>query len=208
MTNADRVLHVIGHGRAEAAPESAQLVLAVVARNALAGLAFSQVSDASVALQQSLGACGVAAKDIHTDHVSLQSAFGYGGPDTPPPSFEGRLTLTVRCAELSRLEEILSTSASNGSVEIQHIAYQVNDPASLEDRAWQLAVADGVRRAQLLAAASGLTLAGVVSLDGAGVAGPTFPGAYRAMSAESSMPSGELASEAQVRMTFALVEGR
>lgn len=201
------VLRVIGYGRHQAEPSSADLQLAIVSEPTEPGVAFAQVRASLAALQTALADHGIDDVDIHTSQVSLQGQFDYTGPTPRRTGFEARITVAVQCRDLARLQDVLSASAANGAVEIQQVSYRAGDPAALSDAALVAAVQDGTRRAHLLAQAAGITVGPLVALDALpdmGGGGPMRQMAKAAFASDSAgpLPSGELDATAAVTMAF------
>src|SRR4029077_2268912 len=111
----------------------------------------------------------------------------------------------VKVRDLPSLGRVLDQQVSQGANSIYGIRFGLIDPAPLLDEARKRAMADARRKAELYAAAAGLKVGRVVSVQEAGAASPRPELAARAMmSAAVPVAAGEQEIQASVSVTYVL----
>jgi uncharacterized protein YggE len=109
----------------------------------------------------------------------------------------------VKVRDLARLGQVLDRQVSQGANLVYGIHFGLQEPAPLLDEARKRAMADARRRADLYAAAAGLKVGRVLSVQEAGVT-PPGPPPRMAMSAAVPVAPGEQEIQATVTVTFTL----
>lgn len=198
---------VSGVGIATAPPDMAEITTGVVTRAATAAQALAQNSQAMERLLQGLGGLGIAARDIQTTNVSVspQRRPAREGQPTDILAYEVVNQVHVKVRDLPSLGRVLDQQVSQGANSIYGIRFGLIDPAPLLDEARKRAMADARRRAELYAAAAGLKVGRVVSVQEAGAAAPRPEmGARATMSAAVPVAAGEQEIQASISVTYAL----
>lgn len=196
-------LTVSGEGTANAAPDMATLSSGVVSEGKTAREALDANSSAVAAMIAAIKARGVEPRDISTSGFSVQPRYAPPKKDNPDaPNISGyqvNNTVTVRLRDLAKLGDLLDQLVSTGANQIGGIAFDIDDPAKLEDAARVAAVKDARHQAEIIAEAAGVRLVRVVSI--AGEAGPR-PIPRMMMAAPALMKSDSVpveAGETQIR---------
>lgn len=195
---------VSGTGRIAVEPDVADLRLGVsVARPTVDGAR----SDAAAAMTAILGAirgAGVDSKDIRTTLVSVQPRNDYR--DGKPPLLTGyelsnQVSVTIR--DLANLGGVIDGSLTAGATSMDGLSFRVDDPTEAERAARIAAMAQARSRADVLAEAAGVTIAGVgdVVEGGGGSPGYPQPKAARMMLADSATPVEGGTTEISVSVT-------
>jgi uncharacterized protein YggE len=197
---------VSGAGTATAPPDMAEITTGVVTRAATAAQALAQNSQAMERLLQSLGALGIAARDIQTTNVSVspQRRPAREGQPSDILAYEVINQVHVKVRDLPSLGRVLDQQVSQGANSIYGIRFGLIDPAPLLDEARKRAMADARRKAELYAAAAGLKVGRVVSVQEAGAASPRPEVGARAMMSAVPVAAGEQEIQASVGVTYAL----
>ena len=99
---------------------------------------------------------------------------------------------------------MLDQQVAQGANSVYGIRFGLIDPAPLLDEARKRAMADARRKAELYAAAAGLKVGRVVSVQEAGAASPRPEMAARAMMSAVPVAAGEQEIQASVSVTYAL----
>jgi uncharacterized protein YggE len=164
-TTPEHTITVTGTGRVTLAPDVADLRVGV---NITRPTAIAAGNDAAAAMNKVVDAikkAGVADKDIQTSTLSLQPVYDY------TPNGQGKLTgfqvtnivaITVR--DISKVGSLVDASVSAGATSIDGVSFRVDNQTRAEDQARTAAVADARGKANSLAAAAGVTIAGVNSI--------------------------------------------
>lgn len=208
---AARRISVTGSGHVDVVPDMATLSLGVTRNEARADAAMAQASRAAAAMLKKLASFGIEPRDIQTRRISLNPVWSDKRSSSPSRRITGYRAdnvLTVRIRDMSKVGEIIDAAAQAGGNDFGSLTFAVQDPRPLRDKARQLAVADAMAKAALLAGAAGVTLGPVVSLsEGGGAAYPVArSAAFAAMAKAAPVVAGEISVSASVSMVFAIAE--
>ncbi|MHB1111532.1 MAG: SIMPL domain-containing protein [Devosia sp.] len=209
-----------GHGEVIAAPDTAFITSGVTSQGATARAALDANTLAMNELIATLKAAGIEAKDIQTSGFSVNPNYVYSDARdengyTLPPKINGYQvynTVTVRVRDLPALGAVLDKAVTVGANTINGVSFSVADPSDLYDEARKSAFADARAKAELYAAAAGLDLESVRSInESQGYAPPPQPYMKEAMArdtASSPVPveAGELTFSINVAVTWELGE--
>jgi uncharacterized protein len=198
---------VAGSGTVSATPDQAEITTGVVTQAATAAQAMAANSQAMERLLQSLGNLGIGPRDIQTTNISVSPQRRAPKEGQPPEitGYEVSNQVRVKVRDLARLGQVLDRQVSQGANLVYGIHFGLQEPAPLLDEARKRAMADARRRADLYAAAAGLKVGRVLSVQEAGVAPPgPGPAPRMAMSAAAPVAPGEQEIQASVTVTFTL----
>ncbi len=209
---AARHITVTGEGRVEAAPDMATITLGVTHEAKEARAAMQATSEAVAKVLDRLAGMGIAPRDLQTRDLSLSPLWS-----EPDPSGEKRRQITgfvasntvlVRVRDLAGLGGVLDAVIEDGVNDFNGLRFGVQEPDPLMEEARKRAVADGMAGAALLAAAAGVTLGPIQSIEAQGVGRPMQMAemAMRVSSGGAPIAAGEITVEAQVSMVFAIAE--
>ena len=208
----ERRITVAGEGRIEAMPDMATITLGVTHEAKEARDAMQATSEAVARVLERLAAMGIAPRDLQTRQLSLNPVWSdsatSGSDRRRITGFVASNTVMVRVRDLAALGGILDMVIEDGANDFNGLRFGLQDPAPLMDEARQRAVADAMDRAKLLAAAAGVTLGPVLSIDehGGGSVAPMAEMAMRMSAASAPVAAGELSITANVAMVFAIAE--
>ena len=196
---------VAGSGTVSATPDQAEITIGVVTQASTAAQALAANSQAMERLLQSLGNLGIGPRDIQTTNISVSPQRRAPKEGQPPEitGYEVSNQVRVKVRDLARLGQVLDRQVSQGANLVYGIHFGLQEPAPLLDEARKRAMADARRRADLYAAAEGLKVGRVLSVQEAGVT-PPGPAPRMAMSAAVPVAPGEQEIQASVTVTFTL----
>jgi uncharacterized protein len=202
------MITVTGEGVVEATPDIATMTIGVTTQGPTAAEALAANSAALEAVLARLTAAGIAARDLQTSNLSLNP--NWTGYDNATPTIAGYVasnTLTVRVRALSSLGAVLDAAVADGANTLNGLTFGLADPAPALNEARKEAVADARAKAELLAAAAGVTLGKVVSISEAGGMSAPVP-MFRADASAAPVPvaSGELGMTATVTIFYAIAD--
>lgn len=201
-----RSIAVQGRGVVTAAPDIAEIAVAVTARATAPGEATREVARRMRAVLDALDTAGIAEADRQTRHIALQPMQRRDEPGQVlrVVGYAARQNLAITVRDLPDLGHVLDALVTAGADEIGGISFESSERAALLDIARREAVADAHRTADLLAEAAGATLGPVQSLALSGDYGAPHL-AMRAM-ADEAMPvaPGEITITAEVQAVFAI----
>lgn len=198
-----------GTGRVAVEPDVAELRLGVAVSRPSVGDARAAAAESMTAILAAVSATGVERRDVRTSTLSIQPRYDYR--DGKPPTLTGYdlanvVAVTVR--DLARLGDVVDGALTAGATSLDGLTFRVDDPREAEREARTAAVAEARERADVLAAAAGVTIAGVHEVVEAG-AMPVWPQpkAARAMlAADAGTPveAGTTEIAVTVTVTFRL----
>jgi uncharacterized protein YggE len=165
-------------------------------------LAQNQASQAMRSLIARLHADGVPGIEMQTDGVN-----GYKRQNLPGYAAEQDLTVTVR--EVSKIGKLLADGAAAGAQSNSGVDFSTTDRRRSYNNALKVAIADARSKADVVAAAAGLHVSGVVSVDETQISQPYYadqavlaaPG--RAAAVRVPVKRGTQQVSAQVTVVFA-----
>ena len=207
----ERRLVVGGTGEARARPDLAVISAGVVAQADTAGAALAENTRAMNAVRQQLSASGLADEDVQTSQFSVMPLYEQRRPDPEtiePPRIIGYQVsnqVTARVRELDRLGAVLDALVSAGANSIDGPSFEIADPEPLLQQARDAAVADALAKASRYAAAAGVELGKIVSIEEGDFYAPPRP-MMRAEAMASAVPiaPGQTELSANVTITFVL----
>ena len=162
----ERAISLTGHGEVRAKPDMAVVTVGVMTQ---AVSARDAVTDNNAAMEKVIAALktsGIAEKDIQTSNFSVSPRYDYKeNSQARLVGYDVSNTVTVTVRDLAGLGTMLDSVVNEGSNQISGIAFDIADRHVLEDQARKLAVADARRKAEIYAAAAGVSLGRVVVMS-------------------------------------------
>jgi uncharacterized protein len=210
--DASRRIVVTGTGEARARPDLAVISAGVVVQSGTASAALAENSRAMEAVLQQLRTSGLAPEDMQTAQFSVTPLYEQPPPEresTAPPRIIGYQVsnqVTARVREIDRLGAVLDALVSAGATNIDGPWFDLADPTQVLGEARDAAVADALARARRYAAAAGVELGEIVSIEEAGSFAPPPRPMMRAeaMAADVPIAPGQTELSASVTVTFAI----
>jgi uncharacterized protein len=182
---------VSGTGRVAVEPDVAALRLGVTVSRDSVAEARTEAARTMSAILEAVAATGVAPRDIRTSLLSVQPNYDYR--DGKPPtlvSYELANVVEVTVRDIATVADVVDGSLRAGATSLDGLSFQVDDPTEPERIARIAAVAAARARADILAEAAGVTIAGVVDIVEGGPP-PPFPRAKAermTLAADASTP--------------------
>ena len=229
------VLTVMAEGKTIRDPDLAVFNAGVTTQGQTAAAALAENSRAMEKVIAALRAAGVAERDIQTSNLSISPVYAdpnrdaimasrmSGQPYIPPPpelqvpkivGYQASNNVAVRQRDLKRFGTVIDTLAGAGANQINGPMFQLDDPDPALDAARLEAVKTARARAELYAAATGLRIVRILSINEAGgYYGPPAVQFARAITVTASAPPppppapiqpGELQMTTNVTMQFEL----
>ena len=193
-----RTITVSGQGSVNVAPDTAAVELGVTETNTSLQEAQAQVNTRLEAILAALAEAGVAEEDIKTAAYNVQINYEYddNGNLRGISGYTVSSTLSVTVRGLDSLGTILDTVVTAGANVVYGISFSVDDPSAPASEARRLAVEDARTKADELAAAAGVNVIGVVSIQETSAPAPP-PEPF--VATEADMASGRAASAVPVQ---------
>ncbi|MGB5870739.1 MAG: SIMPL domain-containing protein [Albidovulum sp.] len=203
-----QLITVTGEGQVEATPDMATISLGVTTNGDTAQAALGANTAQLAAVLARLKAAGIEDRDIQTSGLSLGPSYDYNSSGQPPKvtGYIASNMVTVRVRALDGLGAVLDSAVADGANQLNGLGFGLQDPAPLMDKARGLAVADARHKAELYAAAAGVSLGKVLSIsEHAGYGAPIpmqMDGRMFAQAEAVPVASGEVGLTASVTMQF------
>lgn len=202
------LLEVSATGRVVRTPDIATVRAGVVTQDATAAAALTENARRMAQVVRALKSAGVAERDITTSNVSLSPQYRYA--ENQPPAITGYQasnTVSVRFRDVARSGAVLDALVRSGANQIDGPAMSLAQPDAALDAARADAVKRARARAHLYAAAAGLRVERIVSIDengedAGGSPQPPMPYAARAMAKD--VATTVMPGETDVTVTIAV----
>jgi uncharacterized protein YggE len=202
-----RHITVVGHGQANATPDTASIQMGVQSEAATAREALTDNNTKMAALIAKLKELGVADKDIQTSNINIYPRYDNEGRDVL--GYQVSNTVTVKIRNVNAAGALLDQVVDAGANNMSGISFMVDDAKALEQQAREQAIAGARSRAEAMAQAAGSSVGQVISITEN--IGSTPPIAFarqeaKAMAADAmvAVQPGEQTIMAQVQMTYEL----
>ena len=166
---------VSGTGRVAVEPDVAALRLGVTVSRDSVAEARAEAARTMTAILEAVTAAGVAPRDIRTSLLSVQPHYDYR--DGKPPtlvSYDLANVVEVTLRDIATVADVVDGSLRAGATSLDGLAFQVDDPTEPERIARIAAVGAARARADILAEAAGVKIAGVIDIVEGGPP-PAFP---------------------------------
>ena len=194
---------VSGTGRVAVDPDVADLRLGVAVSRPTVEAARSAAAEAMTAILAAVTAAGVAQRDVRTTLVSVQPRYDYRDGKAPTlVGYDLTNIVEVTARDLAGLGAIIDGALSAGATSLDGLSFRVDDPRDAEHAARTAAVAEARSRAEVLAEAAGVTIAGVADIvEGGAPATCPQPKAARMLAADAGTPVEAGTTEISVTVT-------
>jgi len=205
-----RAITVNGEGIATAAPDMAVLSIGVRTDAKTASAALRQNSTEMASTIKKLKDLGVAERDIQTSGLSINPRYDYSNNRQTPllVGFTAANTLTVKLRDLDKAGMVIDQAVQSGANTLGGIQFTFAEPKPLQIAARKDAVKSAQAKAELYAAAAGVRLGRVMTIQDGYVSGPSPRPVMARMSMEqdASVPlqAGESSINATVTIVYAI----
>jgi hypothetical protein len=160
-----RVITVNGTGLVSGTPDVLELSLGVDTRGESAGEALEKNSELTVGVLKVLRDAGVDEKDIQTTNLSIYPAYDDDGEVVIAYSVSNRVVAKLR--DLNAAGDIIdkATEAAGDDIIVQGLYFSIDDNSKIVEQARTEAVKRAKTQAEQLAAAAGVELGALRSID-------------------------------------------
>jgi uncharacterized protein YggE len=200
------VLTVTGQGKVALVPDTAYLTFGTVTQGTTAGEAQTANARLMEAVITALERAGVSKAFMSTSGFSLNPVWEHprdkwlpsGEPAKPEiVGYQVRNSLSIRTHNLELLGHLIDVAVKAGANSVDGLRFGLKDPDRAGLDALEKAYQDARTRANTLARAAGMVVAGVKSIDVGGAYYPVYDGSLRMM-AEAAPATPVLPGETEV----------
>lgn len=210
-------LSVSGHGEVLVEPDQAVIQVGVRENASTAAAAQEGVNKAVRRVLDAFANLAVDPQQIRTSQLNLHAV--YSDPRSRREEAELRIigydasyTLSVTIQKLDRVSAVIDTALDAGANQLQGVRFELRDDASARQEALRRAVADAVKKGEVVAEAAGTQVVRLLDIvEGGAVVRPALMRRTAPMAAEvSSMPTpvlpGQVTVSGQVSIRYLLKE--
>jgi uncharacterized protein len=183
-----RSVTVTGHGEAYGRPDQAVVSAGV---QTFADTVIQATRENQSLIEKLLSALdeqGIAAEHIQTSNYSIWAEQDHQPRQVRIAGYRVSNIVTVKIDDIEKVGEVLAAVTNAGANAIHGVHFGVKDPAALEEKAQEAAMADARARAKALADLAGVQLGEVLTISTS--PGPGFP---EPMLARRSMEMADVA---------------
>jgi uncharacterized protein YggE len=195
---------VSGTGRVSVQPDVADLRLGITISRPTVQDARAAAAQAMTAVLAAITGAGVARADVRTTLLSVAPRYDYQGTEGPRlVGYDLANVVEVTVRDLDSLASVIDGALGAGATSLDGLTFRLDDPREAERTARTSAVAVARARAEVLAAAAGVAIGGVVDIveGGPPVAGPLPKAARMTLAADAATPVEAGTTEIAVSVT-------
>lgn len=164
-----------------------------------------RVNETVLAICEALQAAGLEEKDISTNYIYISPRYDYSGEMEEMVGYSINNSLTITTENIDHIGAYIDAAFAAGANTFDSINFTVKDDSGARRQALELAVQDAVGKAEVIAAAAGRNLGGIVEItEGAQndyYYNSTSGSARYAGGAADTMDAGTTVRAAQVNVT-------
>lgn len=208
-----RTISVNGEGEISGKPDQARLSAGVLTEAPTASAALAANTTAMNRVFTTLRTLGIPDAKIQTANFSVQPQYPPFRPDGTQPrntivGYQVSNQVSVTVDDLAKLGPALDALVTSGANQLGGVAFSIANPKPLAERARAAAVTDAIAKARTLAAAAGVNLGPLLSIQEGGAIRPVPVFAMqRALAAAPAPPPvaiGEESVTVNVTMIYAI----
>lgn len=127
----------------------------------------AQVNETVAGVCEALEQAGLDAKNISTNYIYVSPRYDYdnGGDEPELAGYTVNSSLSILTSDTDAIGMYIDTAFEAGANQFDSIAFSVKDDSEAKDKALELAVQDAFRKAEVIAAASGKNLEGILEIN-------------------------------------------
>ncbi len=154
------IMRVVGNSQILVTPNEAYVQLGVTGRDSAAQTALSRARGRVDATLAAIKALGVSADDIHAANAGL-----IYDPNRKSYQAGTLLTIELKDAAVSKAGPVVDAAVGAGATKCASVYFRLADDAAANDQVLQQALADARKQADNMAAATGVKITGIDSID-------------------------------------------
>lgn len=162
---ADVTLNVIGCGTVYMEADLATALLGVNLSGEDLESLQKEATETINSIYAALQEAGMDAKDISTNYIYISPRYDYSGVTEEIIGYNISNTLSIRTSEIDMIGAYIDAAFAAGANSFDSISFSAESDAEARKQALELAVKDAQMKAETIAAASGKTLGGMISIS-------------------------------------------
>lgn len=212
---AEETLNVTGSGTVYVAADRVSVSLGIAINGEDLGTLQNQANESMNAICQALLDAGLEGSNISTNYIYISPCYDYSGDVARITGYSINNNLTITTDDIDSIGTYIDAAFAAGANSFDSINFSVQDDSEAKKKALELAVADAQGKAEVIAAASGETLGGILSIsEGAqndysyynstSGAGRIYKEAAAMDGAATSVRAAQICVSAQVQISYEL----
>ncbi|TAK67983.1 MAG: DUF541 domain-containing protein [Dehalococcoidia bacterium] len=157
---------VSGEGKATGKPDVAMITLGVSRLADTVDAARNGAATSLDAMIKSMTGNGVSKDDIQTQQFNISPEYDYTNGKQLLKGFRVTNVVTAKLRDINKTSTVVddAITAGGNDVQVQNIAFTIDNPDDLKKQAREAAVADAKAKAQTLASATGVSVGEPISI--------------------------------------------
>ncbi len=158
---------VTGEGKATGKPDVAMVTLGVSRLADTVDAARNGAATSLDAMIKSMTGNGVDKDDIKTLQFNISPEYDYNNGKQTLKGFRVTNTVTAKLRDINKTSKVVddAITAGGNDVQVQNIAFTIDNPDDLKKQAREAAIADAKAKAQTLASATGVSVGDPISIS-------------------------------------------
>ena len=162
---AETAISVTGDGQVMVSADHATVTLGITARDRDVQVAQQRANQAIAAIRASLKENGIAEEDINTGMINIYANYDYSSENEMISGYTANATLAIRLSDTGLAGKVIDLAFAAGANTLEGINFYAEDTEEAKQEALTKAVEDARKKAEILAAAMGMTVKQVRSVQ-------------------------------------------
>ena len=169
VATAEGRITVTGSGEVRVSADTAVISLGVSARDPEVLTAQQKANEAVAAIRKALMKSGVREEDINTEFINIYATYDYKEGQEQLTAYNATSTLAIRVTDMESVGTLIDAAFAAGANTLNGISFSASDTSEAEAEAMKAAVENAKKKADILAEAAGLKIAGIELVSEGGV---------------------------------------
>ncbi|MBR4502275.1 MAG: SIMPL domain-containing protein [Clostridia bacterium] len=166
---ADTKITVKGTGEVRVSADTAVISLGVNARDKDVLTAQQKVNESIAAIRQALIDHGVKEENINTEFINIYAIYDYNNDQEQLAAYNASSTLAIRVTDMESVGTLIDICFAAGANTLNGISFSASDTEEANTEALKKAVADAIKKAEIMAESAGLKITGIEVISEGGV---------------------------------------
>lgn len=158
-------LAVVGEGKVDVIPDSAQVEVGIVVSNAsTVDEAQKRITEVNNKAIDALSKLGIDKKDIKTSNYSINPNYSYEGGRNDITGYNGNVTLSIKVKDMKKMPQVIEEVTKAGANQVFGSSFSVENPEKYREEARSKAIENARAQAEKLARSLGIRLGKIVNI--------------------------------------------
>ncbi len=158
-------LAVIGEGKVDVVPDTAQVNVGIIVSNATTvETAQNQINQTNNSIVAAMESLGISDEDVSTSNYSINPDYNYESGTNEITGYSGNASLSIKVRNLDILPQVIEQSTANGANQILGTSFVIDKPEEYREQARNAAIENAQQQAKELADRLGIRLGKVTNI--------------------------------------------